>query len=345
MAFNSDGEFTAGKGAASYSIPLKRAWATGGHAQPPTTQINGELKGKIAMDSNTLNLDSNLADSSLGSFQASLRYALDSGPLSVTLPQLLAVLTKGTPIELPDGSLKVNGKLDLVAIGQAVPAVLQSLNFRPDVRFTAGSLALNDIQVSGGAKPAASGSLNLSLTSERIGPDGTEKLAAGLAPPASRQQAGRLNAMQPIIIALKVNTGANGKMNVEQAELSSSFGDVDVKGELPTYAGKFHFDLDKAHAEFNEFLNLDNVVMTGTLDNGTITAAPNKDNSQKIDFGLDVAANNLAFGTVSAPAATQRVAMARPAAKDAYPGRAAPYIRLIAFPSASPSARPPRPRL
>ena len=294
VAVEAKANLAGGKGAGSYDIRAIGVSATSASAAP-TTQVDEQLTGDVAFDSGTVQASSNLAGS-LGSVKAQFRLANSDRPIPFSFEKLLAALTEGKPIDqagLPDVSLKAQGKLDVVVASEALPGLLPPL--RPGVKITAGSVELNDIEVTGGNRPTAAGAIRISLTSQRTGQSPKP--------------------LEPIALDFKLTSQADGRLQLDQTELKSGFGELDAKGAFPQVTGHVHADLGAARAQLDQVFDLDNVALSGTID-GTAQAQRDASVDGQVNITGSLDCNNLACGTVA-----RTTAAGPPTSQPAYTAR------------------------
>jgi len=118
--------------------------------------------GKVDVDLSSTGLDGIAGDVNLSGegvqLATQLTYRNSQRQPPPTLDEILAAALEGKRIELPQGSVRANGEVDLGRLAQAVPALL---NLRKDVRLTGGKVLVDRISIEGGIKPEVQGSVRV----------------------------------------------------------------------------------------------------------------------------------------------------------------------------------------
>ena len=199
-----------------------------------------------------------------------------ASPNSVKLST--AAFMEGKYVALPDFNLNASGKVDLAAAGKCIPGLLQ---LREDMQITAGAIELPELVVKGGEKPSARGSLKAYAT---IRKGSVSK------------------ALDPIEVAFKLLPDADDKIRLDQANVKSSFADVQASGTIDQLDATVTADLDAAKRQFAELFDLDKVILSGRLA-ATLKALKRSPADKRIELSLTVNTDRVKVGQATPQAA------------------------------------------
>ena len=224
-----------------------------------------------------------------------VRLALDypqGQKIDVSMDKVVAAAANGQDVTFPDFTLRANGALDLAAIANAVPALLE---YAKDAQLASGKLRIDNVTVRGGQTPSA------------IAQVGVTDLTVG------RQ--GQARALEPVTLAFDAQVQPNVGLVVRRGKLDAPFATATFTGApREKLAGGFAVDLPATRQYLGQLLAKDLPVMTGRV-SGTLSIARSQD-AQRLDATVNMAMDDVTY---------QSQAKAQPLSGLLY---AAGYVRL-----------------
>jgi len=222
----------------------------------------------------------------LGRFDGTYRY--QPGPMpELTAEKLISAVLTGEIPALPEMTLDANGQVDLAALANAVPSLLQ---VRKDVAVTAGTAKLTRLTVSGGKAPAMTLAASLDgVTAIQTQPDG-------------RQQPIEL---QPVSVVFDSTIVDKTGLDVRRLELKSAFASLDGNGTPKDFHARYEADLAAARDEIGKIIDLKHLALAGKLD-GTMKVAMAGD--ERLNYSLDAKAGGVSVADGNQPPLTVRAA-------------------------------------
>ncbi len=237
---------------------LQTAERQAAHAAPVDLQV----KGRASRQGETLAAQAEFSAGDAGSAKTKLAYKLGgsansarSQAVSVNPPagaaqsgnqpladQVVSALMSGTPLNLPDFALDIDGQLDIAKLAQAVPNLLK---VREDREITGGTLSIAQVSLHGGPEPAASGGIELKDVAVKSG----ERTAQ----------------LEPISVAFDVALRNGSDLQIGRADLKSAFADMQAKGSVSDLQATFRSSLGKLREELGEVFDLGNFDLGGEL--------------------------------------------------------------------------------
>lgn len=230
-------------------------------AASEASPIDAELVSSLALTKEKLTARTNVS-SQAGTATADLSYAR-GGPTPSVDDVLSAVLT-GKSVALPELSLDATAKIDLAALGRAVPGLL---NIREGQRITAGSLEVSKLSVRGGATPAAGGSIEL----KGLAAEGT----------------GGSVQIEPVTLAFDAGLKPGQGLEVALARLTASFANVSASGTAANLQSQFQCDLSRLQRDLGQIFELGSFTIAGNL-SGTLEAARPNDSQVNLTLAANV---------------------------------------------------------
>lgn len=219
--------------------------------------IDADLVGSIALTREKLTAKTTLA-SQAGTAAADLSYA--TGGPTPTLDDVLSAVLTGKSVAMPELSLEATARIDLAALGRAVPGLL---NIREGQRITGGSLEIPKLSVRGGATPTAGGSIEL------------KNLAA--------EGAGGAVRIEPVTLAFDAGLKPGQGLEVALARVTSSFANISASGTAASLKSEFQCDLSRLQKDLGQIFEMGSFAVAGKL-SGTLQAARPSD--ERVDLML-----------------------------------------------------------
>ncbi len=236
-----------------------------GKAQP----LDLKLSGQATVTSEQLTAETKLTGHA-GEAETKISYRYSDRPLEVSVDRIVAAALNGQSIELPDFDLEGNARLDLAALENALPGLL---HIRPDQRITAGTLEVSKLTARGGARPAASGSIEL------------KDVAA--------QSGDRAVSLQPIAFGFDARLEAGTGLKVQQASLKSSFAQLTAQGTPAELEGNFQTDLAKLRQELGAIFDLEALELAGDV-KGRLSVTRGEDD--RMDVSAEITGQGVQYG-------------------------------------------------
>jgi hypothetical protein len=252
------------------------------HAAPVDLQVKGQASRK----GDTLAAQAEFSAGDAGRASARLTYRLGgataSGDARVSsasvdgvspsadppsADQVLSAILTGTGLNLPEFSLDVDGQLDLAKLGQAVPNLLK---IRAGQEIAAGTVAISQVSLHGGAAPSVRGGLELKDLTITNGQ--------------------RTTRLEPVSVAFDAALRSGSGLQVNQAELKSSFADVQAKGSASDLQATCRSNLGRLHAELGEVFDLSGFDLAGEL---ASNVQLRRASDERVSVALDATVNGL----------------------------------------------------
>ncbi|MCF7958192.1 MAG: hypothetical protein K9M57_07080, partial [Phycisphaerae bacterium] len=233
------------------------------------TPTDMKLVAHVEVDEKALTARADLSGDP-GAVEVRLTAATNSeSKTAISSDELVAAMLGDGVVVLPEFLLQADGRLDIKKLAAAIPAVL---NVQKDVTITDGEFLIDKLSFKGGAVPQASGAVQLKGLAAM-----KDKKAIACEPVTARFDM----ALEPKV-GLKIN----------QANVTSAFTTVSVKGVASDIQGAFNADLDKLQGQLGEFFDLTGLKMAGTLA-GSLDLA--RVDEKRIDLGMKVTGENLSY--------------------------------------------------
>lgn len=207
--------------------------------------------------------------STAGTMHADGHYGLQTKDGRIDAGTLLGAILTGESVNLPEFDLKADGEIDLVALERAIPGVIK---IKPDQKLTGGKVKLSDLVATGGAAPAASGSIQIS------------ELAS--------QGGGQSIRLEPVSCKFDAAVKPGAGLEVKAAELIASFARVQASGASPNLKAKFDANLTKLKQELGQIFDLGQFDVAGEL-TGTLAVARASD--ERVDVKLDTSGTQVRY--------------------------------------------------
>ena len=264
----------------TFAVQRLREHTPGAPARPP---LDARLAGALKLAGTTLSGKTTLS-SDAGRVDATFEYDTSSGPPALTLEDVLAAIEGGQPIHWPELALDINGKIDLVEIGRAVPSLLKLL---PDVELRSGVFLADNLQLRGGREPMAKGRL-------------------ALVDVAADRQGKRIE-LGPIELTADVVITEQAGLAVRELQLKAPF--VSVRGRGSRSAIKLNLDVDlsQLQRDLGAMIDLGEYEASGRVEGMVITASREDD---LINLEIRGYNNFLVFHTPDGPVNLGRVGIA-----------------------------------
>ncbi|MCE5326597.1 MAG: AsmA-like C-terminal region-containing protein [Planctomycetaceae bacterium] len=188
-----------------------------------------------------------IINSSAGRLDAQWAY-----PLGAPLPQLgggdiLEAIWGGRDLNLPDLTLKGSGKFDMPALARSVPALL---NVQGGVQITGGTLALDDLSLTGGPKAAVA--MHAALND------------------FTAQKSGKTISLQPVTLNLDAAMDGEKGLQIRQGKLDSDFLKAAASGAATDMNLTYRVDVGELRSQLGEVFDLHALPEKG-LAEGTAT--------------------------------------------------------------------------
>ncbi len=215
-------------------------------------------------------------------------YTYQPGPMpELTAAKLISAVLTGDLPAIPEMALDANGQVDLEALANAVPSLLQ---LRHDVIVTAGTMKLTSLTVRGGLAPTVGFATSL---------DGVHAVQT--------KQDGRQQPVELEPISMDFDSAIVGGMglNVRLLELKSAFASLDGSGTPKDFHARYNADLAAAIGEIGKIIDLKQLALTGKLD-GTMDVAMAGD--ERLNYSIDAKAGGLSVADGNQPPLTLRAA-------------------------------------
>ena len=204
--------------------------------KPMDLKLDGNVRTADAVAGVDLTLTS-----TVGRFDIRASVPLDAEFKAPTTEDLLAAVLAEQGLPLPEASVTGKGRLSLVRLAQAVPALLKVL---PGVRVTGGELVLKELAFSGGAQPRAKVQAEL----------------GGL----KAVRDGRTLSYRPVVLSVDAVLGDRGLV-VENSLLAASFARATAAGTSESFAADFDVRLDELNAELGRTFDLSALPKKGSV--------------------------------------------------------------------------------
>ena len=203
--------------------------------------IDLTLTGQLGLTPARVTVQANLAGEA-GSAVADISYEFSDQPLGLSLDDILSAILTGQPIDLPEFSVEAQANVDLAALEKAMPGLL---HVRPGQQITGGKLEITTISAHGGRKPAARGAIEL------------RELTA-----VSGQRTAQL---EPVSLGFDAHLEPGKGLELQRAELKSSFAGITASGAASNLRADFQGDLTKLKGELGQVFELDSFEMAGNV--------------------------------------------------------------------------------
>jgi len=204
-----------------------------------------------------------------GRIRASFTYNPPAMPVRIATTDVLAAIVGGEPMSLPEFTLTADGRVNLEAVGRSAPALLR---LRPDVEITGGAVTVENLSLSGGSEPAASGKIEL----------------AGLTARAGERQI----RWQPIVATFAAALKPRQGLHVREALLRADFGEFTARGTPEQMAMRYRFDLAGLGRSLREVFELGSVEISGQVSGKADLARKAED---RIDLAMTAGAESLSW--------------------------------------------------
>jgi hypothetical protein len=261
------GEFAAGAITADVQggvVGLQSGQVSAETVRPLDVQLVGQVRTDASQVGGQVQLKS-----TAGEISSQFDYSLAAAPAGASDEDLAATILAGRAPHLPDGKLTAQGRLDLVALADAVPALLR---IRPGTKLTGGVFEIKQASATGGEAPAAA----------------AEVAITGLAAVAD----GRNVQVDPITVQLDVAADAERHLQIRTAAVQAGFGKVTASGTPAALAGSFEADLARLEQQLGQIVELPVTQLVGTLSGRLETK---RSNPERIDLALDAFGANVGF--------------------------------------------------
>lgn len=202
----------------------------------------------------------------------------DLGLLSVEydLPNDASVMTRrdvsnllaGRRMELPDAMFKASGQIDVAALSNALPALM---NQREGTTITSGALVLHRLNVTGGSQPG----VDLAVRVDDV--VGTSQVAA--------------IALEPMNLELNAEVQVDG-LRLTLLDLGSPFLQVDGSGDVNSVQVNVNGNLEQLFAQVGQLVDLGVDHLEGTIQADLQLARQDDD---KVSLSGDAGVQNFVF--------------------------------------------------
>lgn len=236
------------------------------HAAPVDLQVKGQASRK----GDTIAAQADLAGEA-GTARTKLTYRVAQQPVSVSADQVLSAVLTGKRVDLPDFSVDVQGQLDLARLQKAVPNLLK---VRAGQEITAGTLEVSQVSIQGGAEPSASGGIELK--------------------DITAVSDGRTARLAPISLGFDVALRSGSGLQIDRAELKSSFAAVQAKGSVSDLQATCRSNLGKLQEELGQVFDLSRFDLNGEL---ASELRLSRASDERVDVSLDATVNSLRLGS------------------------------------------------
>ena len=229
-----------------FAVQHLREQTPGGPARPP---LDARLAGALKLAGKTLSGKTALS-SDAGRVDATFACDTSAGPPALTLEDVLAAIEGGRPIHWPELALDIDGKVDLVEIGRAVPSLLKLL---PDVELRSGVFLADNLQLRGGREPMAKGRL-------------------ALVDVAADRQGKRIE-LGPIELTADAVITEQAGLAVRELQLKAPFASVSGRGSRSAINLHLDVDLSQLQRDLGAMIDLGEYEASGRVEEMAITAS------------------------------------------------------------------------
>ncbi|OPX24705.1 MAG: hypothetical protein B1H04_01610 [Planctomycetales bacterium 4484_123] len=266
-------EYEGGQLTAEFQTRL-RQFAAPHSAQAAVKPLDLAATGKLTVRERTASGEVTLTGRP-GLLRARGRLRYSPRPKRPELEELASALMTGQALTLPEFSLSASGRVDLAALAEAAPTLLR---LRRDVQLTGGALRIDNVSITGGARPSARGGIGVTgLTARR---------------------AGRTITLQPARADFDLLLKPGKGLIVRQALLRADFARLEASGTPRSTHATFSADLGRVHAQVGEILDLGDLKLGGEL-SGSLTLSRPTDARVDFDLRADCTAVDVQLGSRS----------------------------------------------
>jgi len=286
LGISANVKFDQGKPDGRCRLSLAGLKAAGGYAaqvKPVSFDVTATAALKDKDVAGTMRLDGDLG-------RLAGTYICRPGPMpDLTASKLLSAALAGEIPPLPEMAFDANGLVNLAAMANAVPSLLQ---LRQDVTVTGGTAKLASLTVRGGAAPAVKFAARLdNVTAMQTRRDGQKRAIA----------------LEPISADFDSTIVSKSGLEVRRLELKSAFASLDGNGTPKDFHARYDADLAAAREEIGKIIDLKQLALAGKL-SGAMDVATAGEN--RLNYRLDAKAGGVSVADGNQPPLTvQRAAL------------------------------------
>lgn len=215
--------------------------------------VNAKAAGKLTMKDGLLDLDANL-NGDMGRADVSAQLPSDLQMPNLAGDQLMAAITEGKELNLPEAKISATADIDLAALNTAIPGLLP---LQEGQKLTSGKLVLRKLNAVGGATPTVEADLNISDLTAKQGDEVTR--------------------VSPMTLSVEARIESGDGLKIDKGDVQAEFATVNATGSMSQLKADLRADLSRLQNELGQVIDFGDVQLAGTVNGSVELARPNDD--------------------------------------------------------------------